>query len=155
MLVTRRRDEEGGAAAEYRQPCPCCSVMDGMKCRRVVSNVHYQSQEGQRPSHRRISELRLFHRGRDASMRCLDTPARSCLPKVSSNAPTMVLCANREGTALASSCRHRRPRQGSGGTRIGIASVAPKQRSHRIRRPETGRLETVLVVPTGRFDERY
>ena len=70
--------------------------------------------------------------------RLMDTPAGSRLPKVSSNAPTMALCANGEGTALASSCRHRRRRQGSNGTRIGIASVVPRQRSHRIRRPETG-----------------
>ena len=71
-------------------------------------------------------------------MRRLDTPAGSRLPKVSSNAPTMILGANDEGTALASSCRHRRRRQGSDGNRIGIASVAPRQRSHRIRRHETG-----------------
>ena len=108
-----------------------------MKCRRAVSNVHHQSQEGQRPSHRRISELRLFYSGHNASMRRLDTPAGSRLPR-SSNAPTMVLGADGEGTALASSCRHRRPRQGSDGTRIGIASVAPRQGSHRLRRPETG-----------------
>ena len=71
-------------------------------------------------------------------MRCLDTPAGSRLPR-SSNAPTMVLGANGEGTALASSCRHRRRRQGSNGTRTGSATaVAPRQRSHRIRRHETG-----------------